>query len=130
MEQFLVDVGTKPRLIKTDFDHRLIGGQTRKYLLHIGVRVEAAPPRRQHQNGLIERHWQKIVTMARNWMKQQLLPSTFWFFAVKRAVEVSNMLPVITKQGKVYTPHEHTYQRKVDFRNLFPMFSKAYVKTD
>ena len=66
LEQFLVDAGTKPRLIKTDFDHRLIGGQTRKYLLNHGVKIEAAPPRQQHQNGLIERHWQSIVTMARN----------------------------------------------------------------
>ena len=128
LEQYLVDAGTKPRLIKTDFDHRLIGGKTRKYLLNRGVKVEAAPPRRQHQNGLIERHWQNIVTMARNWMGHQLLPSIFWFFAVKRAVEVSNMLPVETKQGEIYTPYERTYKRKVDFCNLFPMFSKAYVK--
>ena len=61
-------------------------------------------------------------------MKLQLLPSLFWFFAVKQAVEVSNMLPVETKQGEIYTPYECTYQRKVDFRNLFPMFSKAYIK--
>ena len=43
LEQYLVDAGTKPRLIKTDFDHRLIGGKTRKYLLNRGVKVEAAP---------------------------------------------------------------------------------------
>jgi hypothetical protein len=66
--------------------------------------------------------------MARNWLKSQLLPSNFWFFAVKRAVEISNILPVETKEGLIYTPYEHTYKKKVDFRNLFPMFSKAYVK--
>jgi deoxyuridine 5'-triphosphate nucleotidohydrolase len=129
LQQFLLDAGPVPRLIRTDFDHRLIGGQTRKFLLESNIKVEAAPPRRQHQNGLIERHWQNIATMARNWLKSQLLPSSFWFFAVKRAVEISNILPVETKEGIIYTPHERAYGTKVDYRNLFPMFSKAYIKT-
>ena len=66
LNQFLVDAGAKPRLIRSDFNQRLIGGQTRKLLVKKGIKVEAAPPRRQHQNGLIERHWQNIVTMSRN----------------------------------------------------------------
>jgi hypothetical protein len=128
LQQFLLDAGRKPRLIRTDFDHRLIGGTTKTFLLNQQVKIEAAPPRRQHQNGLIERHWQNIVVIARNWLKSELLPSTFWFFAVKRAVEVLNILPVVTKEGLVYTPYERTYGKKVNFRNLFPMFSKAYIK--
>ena len=128
LNQFLVDANVKPRLIRTDFDHRLIGGRTRKMLIKQNIKIEAAPPRRQHQNGLIERHWQNITTMARNWLKSQLLPSNFWFFAVKRAVEIGNILPVQTKEGIIYTPYKRTYNKKVDFRNLFPMFSKAYVK--
>ena len=128
LRQFITDIGTTPRLIRTDFDHRLIGGATRKMLLKKNIKIQAAPPRRQHQNGLIERHWQNIMTMARNWLKSQLLPSTFWFFAIKRAVEVSNILPVETKEGIIYTPYERAYNRKVDFRCLFPMFSKAYIK--
>jgi deoxyuridine 5'-triphosphate nucleotidohydrolase len=128
LQQFLLDAGPVPRLIRTDFDHRLIGGQTRQFLLDSKVKIEAAPPRRQHQNGLIERHWQNITTMARNWLKSQLLPSHFWFFAVKRAVEISNILPVETKEGLIYTPYERAYGKKVDYRNLFPMFSKTYIK--
>ena len=130
LRQFLVDTGSPPKVIRTDFDHRLIGGQTRKFLLNKGIKVEAAPPKRQHQNGLVERHWQNIVTMARNWLKSQLLPSSFWFFAVKRAVEIANILPVESSSGIIYTPYERAYKRKVDFRSLFPMFSKAYVKTE
>ena len=130
LQQFLVDTGSPPKVIRTDFDHRLIGGQTRKFLLNKSIKVEAAPPKRQHQNGLVERHWQNIVTMARNWMKSQLLSSHFWFFAMKRAVEIANILPVETKTGIIYTPYERAYRRKVDFRMLFPMFSKAYVKIE
>lgn len=130
MQQFPLNIGSKPRLIRTNFDHKLIGGQTRKMLQNKGIKIEASPPRRQHQNGLVERHWQNIVAMARNWLKSHLLPSSFWFFSVKQAVEIANILPVESKSGVIYTPHERAYKKKVDFRCLFPMFSKAYVKIE
>jgi hypothetical protein len=56
LQQFFLDAGPVPRLIITDFDHHLIGGKTRNFLLNSNVKIEAAPPRRQHQNGLIKRH--------------------------------------------------------------------------
>jgi hypothetical protein len=31
-----------------------------------------------------------MVSMARNWLASAELPSTFWFYAVKRAAEVCN----------------------------------------
>ena len=92
----------------------MVGGQTRKLLLKKGIKIEAAPPRCQHQNSLIERHWQNIATMTRNWLKSQLVPSTFCFFAVKRAVEISDILPVETKDGIIYIPYERTYKKKVE----------------
>ena len=64
--------------------------------------------------------------MSRNWMRHSHLPAKFWFFALKRACEVCNILP--TKHtNTITTPHELVYNQKVDYRVLFPMFSVAYI---
>ena len=130
LTQFLVDVRVKPKLIRTDFDKKLFGGNTRKLLLKNKIRVEAAPPKRQHQNGLVERRWQSILTIARNWLTQELLPTKYWFFAIKRAAEIMNILPTKHENGIVSTPFEYVHKQKVDYRQLFPMFKKAYVKVE
>lgn len=84
--------------------------------------MEAAPPKRQHQNGLVERKWQSILTMARNWLTAELLPTKYWFFALKRAVEIMNILPTKHEGGIVSTPFEYVHNKKVDYRQLFPIF--------
>ena len=81
IKSFLTDCGTKPKLIRTDFDTKLIAGNTRKILTEAGIKIEAAPPRRQHQNGLVERAWQTIVSMSRNWMTSARLPAKYWYLA-------------------------------------------------
>jgi hypothetical protein len=91
MNQFLIDCGPTPKLIRTDFDQKLIGGKTKEIFTAHKVKIEAAPPHRQHQNGLVERHWQTTVSMAHNWLRSSLLPTKFWFLAVKRACEVTNI---------------------------------------
>jgi hypothetical protein len=129
MQRFLLDCSVKPTLlIQTDFDQKLMGGEVAKILLENQVKVESSPPYRQHQNGLVERHWQTLVNMARNWLKSSMLPMEYWYFAIsKRACEVSNLLP-ITRNDKTTTPYELVYNRKVDYRSLFPMFSLlAYI---
>jgi hypothetical protein len=127
MKQFVMDAGVKPKLIRTDFDQKLIGGQVKDFLLNQSIKIEASPPYRQHQNGLIERHWKTVVAMARNWLTSNLLPSKYWYFAVKRACEVLNVMPVKHNQ-KITTPFELVYKKKVDYRVLFPLFSIAYIK--
>ena len=94
IKQFLMDCGKTPTCIRTDFDPKLIAGNTKKILTDHNVKIEAAPPHRQHQNGLVERAWQTIVSMTRNWMTSARLPAKYWYFGVKRACEVLNMLPI------------------------------------
>ena len=65
--------------------------------------------------------------MSRNWLRAHLLPSKFWWFAVKRATELQNLLP-IKKNGIITTPHELVHGDKVDYHCLFPMFSTAYIR--
>ena len=128
IKRFFKDCQCKPGTIRTDFDAKLLQGKVAEHIEEVEkVKLEAAPPYRQHQNGLVERAWQSIVTMTRNWLTSSLLPSKYWWFGVKRAVEVLNMMPV-KRNGTVTTPHELVYKNKPDYRTLFPLFSIAYIK--
>ena len=68
-----------PKCIISDFDLKLVGGRARRYLNSLLVHVNAAPSHHQDKNGLAERHWQTIISMARNWLASAELPSSFWF---------------------------------------------------
>ena len=90
------------------------------------VKLNLPPPKHQHQNGLVERNWRSVIRMDRSWLNSSLLPSSFWFYAIKRAVEVSNYLPV-TLRGQITTPFELAHHVKPNIRTLLPMFSIAYI---
>ena len=62
-------------------------------------------------------------------MTSSQLPAKYWFFGVKRACEVLNMMP-IKRFDQITTPFEVVYKKKVDYRTLFPMFSTAYIKQE
>jgi hypothetical protein len=81
VKKFLCDCSVKPSLIRTDFDDKLLSGKVGELLTEHKIQVEGAPPYRQHQNGLVERHWQTLVTMARNWLASSSLPTKYWYFA-------------------------------------------------
>ena len=128
-KKFLAEVGTKPTLIQTDFDSKPMGAEISEYLNDKNIRIISAPPKRQHQNGLVEQNWKSIVNMAHNWLRSSLLPSKYWWFAVKRASEIANILP--TKfSSTISTTHQQVHNQKVDYCQLFPMFSTAYIKQD
>jgi len=131
LQKFFKDLGREPSLIRTDFDHKLMGQAVQKFLLSTKTQIQSAPPEHQHQNGLCERNWRSILRMARSWMLSSLLPSEFWWFALNRATQVANYIP-LKINGKITTPHELAYKQKVDLRNLFPLFCVAYpnIKTN
>ena len=115
VKRFFKDVKVKPKLIRTDFDNKLIHGDVRAYIEDTkGVDLEASPPYRQHENGLVERAWQSLVTMTRNWLTASLLPTNFWWFGIKRSVEISNIMPTNHIPNRVTTPHEIVFGKKVD----------------
>jgi len=105
----------------------LIGGKARSYLNHMKIHVNAAPSHHQDCNGLVERQWQTMVAMARNWLASAELPSSFWYYAVK---EVCNYFPLQTVDKQWTTPLELAHQTKPDLRLLFKMFSLAAVKQE
>ena len=65
--------------------------------------------------------------MTRGWISSALLPPPFWWFAFKRAVEVSNYVP-IRIDNNITTRHELVFKTKPDLRSLLPMFSVCYVR--
>ena len=77
--------GRLPRLLYTDFDPKLISGEAKTYLAEQGTVVRAAPPRRQHQNGLFERAWQTLYNMARAFITDCQLPKYFWYWVLRHA---------------------------------------------
>jgi hypothetical protein len=130
LEYFFSHIGMIPKRIITDFDLKLVGGKTREYLNNLLVHVNAAPSYRQDKNGLAERHWQTMVTMARNWLASAELPQSFWYYAVRRAAEVCNYFPITLEDGSLITPFELVHATKPDLRNLFKPFSLAAVRRE
>ena len=51
----------------------------------------------------------------------------FWYYAIKRAAEMSNYFP-INHHGQITTPFQIAQKSKPDVHNLFLMFSIGYVR--
>jgi len=130
LQAFFAHIGSPPTRLITDFDLKLIGGKAREYLNSLLIHVNAAPSLRQDKNGLVERHWQTMVLMARNWLASAELPSTFWYYAVKRAAEVCNYFPYKLEDGSFTTPFELAHNIKPDLRVIFKMFGLAAVRRE
>jgi hypothetical protein len=127
LEAFFAHLGMIPWRIVTDFDTKLVGGKGYDYLNSLLVHVNAAPSYRQDKNGLVEWHWQTIVSMARNWLASAELPSSFWFYAVRHGAEVCNYFPIPMEDGSLSTPFELVHKVKPDLRVLFKPFALAAV---
>ena len=68
--------------------------------------------------------------MTRNWLTSSLLPSKYWWFGIKRAIEIMNIMPSSHQKNVIASPHKLAFGTKVDYRVLFPMFSLAYIKQE
>ena len=126
MKQFCREIGTTPKILRTDFDHKIMGKDIQNFIYENDGTIESAPPHLQSQNGLCERNWRSILLMVRNWIASAMVPSSFWWHAVKRATKVSNYIS-FEVDNKLTTPHGLVYGKKVDMRNLFPLFAVAYI---
>jgi hypothetical protein len=128
LQAFFAHIGLVPHRLISDFDLKLIGGKAREYLNSLLIHVNAAPSYRQDKNGLVECHWQTMVSMARSWLSSAELPSSFWYYAVNRAAKVCNYFPFVLEDGTVTTPFELVHHSKPDLHVLFKLFSLAAVR--
>lgn len=125
LRDFCNDAGDIPRCLYTDFDTKIIAGETEKWLKGNNCKVIAAPGGHQHQNGLVERAWQTTTCMARSYITDMQMPRNFWYWALQQTVHVMNYFPCLVN-GLSTTPFELVYGIKPDLRTLFRLFSCGY----
>jgi hypothetical protein len=116
-----VDIGSFPKRLYTNFDHKILEGPTAAYLHNNKVILRGSPSGSQNQNGLVERAWQTITTMSRAFITDMQMPRQYWYWALRQSVQVMNCMPC-TVEGISTTPHELVYGVKPDLRVLFRMF--------
>jgi hypothetical protein len=126
-QQFCVDAGSLPHRLYTDFDSKLITGPTEQFLCENGCKIHASPSYHQDKNGLVERAWQTIISMARSYVTDMQMPRSFRYWALQQAVFVLNFLPCTVSQV-LTSPHELVYGVKPNYRLLFHLFSTGYFK--
>ena len=125
LKKFIRKLGHYPDKIIADRNFRIIGEHVDD-LLEPHTQVSGAPSGRQSQNGLCEINWRYICNIARNYLAENLLPSQYWYFAVRYAVQASNYIPIKTdKKGTLSTPFFLAHNIKPDYRKLLPLFSSA-----
>ena len=124
---FCTEMQCIPKHFICDCDQRLFSQEVQDWLTDNDSRITATPEGKQRQNGLAEGTWRTILRLARGWIASSLLPPSYWWFAFKRAVEVSNYVPL--KKDNIWTtPHELVFHEKPDLQNLLQMFSVCYVR--
>ena len=102
-----------PKVICTNFDQGLISDKFYSFLNKSNITVKTGPQKQQDQNGSVERPWQTIVFMARNWSQAALLPSTYWWFAIRQVHKVQNLLPTKHPKNNVTSLFELVHGKKV-----------------
>ena len=111
MQLFVAKIGYKSKRMLADRDFKLIGGIVADYLQldpdNINEKnvsqVAGAPSGRQNQNDLVEIRWKNIMNISRNWLTTNLLPSELWYFGIRYAIQVLNMMPFLHKKQIDYT---------------------------
>ena len=130
LQQFCRHIGRRPRQILTDFDHKLCGQRVLDYFTDpnpsVSCTIKSVSSDHQNRNGLSERNRRSVLRMSCGWLASALLPTKFWWFALKRATKISNYIP-IKLDNKLTTPFQLVYGMKPDLYNLFPLFSVAYI---
>ena len=66
----------------------------RKFCGDNSIRFTTATPKYQEQNVLVERHWGTITKMANTMLLHARLNKKFFFYAVKYAQRVHDVIPV------------------------------------
>jgi hypothetical protein len=126
-EQYVTDMGNVPRRVLTDFDNKILEGPTATWFRENRIVLQAAPPRRQNQNGLVERAWETACNMARSYITDMRMPREYWYWALRHSFQVMDYLPV-TVNGLSTTPFELVYGVKPDYRVLFRLFSTGFFR--
>ena len=93
LEQFKEDSGLIPQCFYSDFDSKLMGGNSLWWILLNSSNIIAAPARRQSSNGFAEHTWRTLIQMLRAFITENQVGRELWYFAVRHAKMMLNQVP-------------------------------------
>ncbi len=105
---------------------QLIRGGTHRCIYRNQSKIISAPAKRQSSNGLVERTWQTLCTMAYAYLPKAQIPHNLWFHTVHHARRTANQIPAKVN-GKLITPFDPVAP---DSRTWFPLFGIVFFWKD
>jgi len=118
--------GKKLRTLRTDNGREFTVAEFAAYCAKEGIQRHYSVPYTPQQNGVVERHNQTVVAMARALLKQRGLPARFWDEAVVTAVHLLNRAP--TKALNGVTPYEAWHGKAPEVGYLRTFGCVAFTK--
>lgn len=106
----------KIKIFRTDRGGEFTSKLFNAYCDEAGISRQFTAPYSPQQNGVVERRNRTVVEMARSFLKDKDLPSTFWAEAVRHSVYILNRFPTRALSG--VTPYEAWSTRKPDIGHV------------
>ncbi len=103
----------------------MFGSAVRSFLHSNNSSITASPAGRQSSNGLVESHWKIMVHMSRAYLTEKQMPRTFWYYAIKHAAKMMNMIPGKYCR-KLSSPFMLVHGARTDPRIWLPLFLLCY----
>jgi hypothetical protein len=113
-------------VLRTDNGGEFIAVESSSYCADKDVQRHYSAPYNLQQNGVVERHNQTVVGMARALLKQRRMLAVFWGEAVVTTVYILNRSPTKTLNGM--TPYEAWHGRKPSVSHLWVFGCLAFTK--
>jgi hypothetical protein len=90
---FCAKAGSFAHQSRCGCNEKLFGSAVRSFLHTNNSSIGASPAGQQSSNGLVESHWKIMVHMSRAYLTKKKIPWTFWYYAIKHAAWMMNMIP-------------------------------------
>lgn len=126
-EKFLTQFSVEPKIFRTDFDRKIIKRKVCSFLDKEIITDKAAPPEEQNHNRLAERYCATVVLRLHILMQAELHHKKYWWFSIRRACDVSNLLSTKRLKGVITNPCDLVHCEKVEYCSLVNMFAPAYI---
>jgi transposase InsO family protein len=121
-----VECGHKLQVLRTDRGGEFTSATFYQHCEEAGVQRHLTAPYTPQQNGVVERHNQTILGMARSMLKAKRVPNKFWGEAVLTAAFILNRC--FTRSVDAMTPYEAWHGKKPDVRFLRVFGCVGHVK--
>jgi hypothetical protein len=102
----------------------------------LDIKIEAAAPHHQEQNGMCESKWKELHTTANTLLNNARLGGAFFHHAHQYAAEIINRIPargIVDEHNLPTTPYYICYRKKPSLENFrvfgCPAFFKRYEPT-